>query len=331
MIRRTLVSLILVVLGVVGLSQATAHAQAAYNFEFLDPQNNRQPLPAYPQGKPAEIVVASQNTDVRNLLPITLVITVNGKVHAHGTIPNNPQTYCRGPDGCSIRGPNIPSLSQNDSFILTAKDKDGNLLATYTQGGQHQAQTAINQTNKKAGPLNSTKLVTTQVTTYTWWLPIIFGLMWVGVWGFVGRQWWNLGFWNFKWPNPVWFFMPLFLIIPWLFWGLFGLFNIWWPWNNGWWFLAWGLGLGSFGAWLFYGWWWRRKKRMSFKWPRFVWFLIPLFWFVPWFLWWPFNWLVWGGGWFWFWWSWFPWVFWLPWWIIVYKEKEIWLWNEFRR
>ncbi len=333
MLRRILVSLVLTVLGMVGLAQASAQAQtnagqSNYNFEFLDPQNNRQPLPAYPPGKQAEIVVASKSVDVRKLLPISLVVTVNGKTYAHGTIPNNPQSYCRGPDGCSIRGPNIPSLSQNDSFVLTATDKDGNVLATYTQGSQHQAQTPVNQVTNKTEPPAITQHATDQ-QTYWWWLPLTFGLIWLGVWAFIGCQWWILHFWNFRWPNPVWFFMPLFLMVPWLFWGLFGLFNIWWVWR-GWWYLAWGLGLGFLGAWLFYGWWWRRRKLVIFRWPRFVWYFIPLFWFIPWFLWWPFNWLVWGGGWFLVWWWMFPWIFWLPWWLIVYKEKEIWLWRAFR-
>ena len=335
MIRKLLAALAFMVLVVLGLSQAPVNAQsttnqASYNFEFLDLQNNYQLLSTYPQGRSAEIVVASQNADVRNLLPISLVITINGKVSSRGTISNNPQSNCRGADGCSIKGPNITSLSENDSFKLTATDKDGNLVATHTQGSQPQAKTPVSQSTQKTEPLSNTNQVTTQVITYTWWLPLIFGLMWLGLWGFVGRQWWNLGFWNFRWPRPVWFFMPLFMMVPWLFWGLFGLFNIWWPWNNGWWFLAWGLGLGSLGAWLFYGWWWRRKKLAVFKWPGFLWYLIPLFWFVPWFLWWPFNWLGWGGGWFWAWWWMFPWSFWLPWWIIVYKEKEIWLWNKIR-
>src|SRR3989344_5355769 len=230
MIRKLLAALTFVMVAMLGFGQAPVQAQntaeqASYNFEFLDLQNNYQLLSTYPQGKSAEIVVASQNADVRNLLPISLVITINGKVSSRGTISNNPQSNCRGADGCSIKGPNIASLSENDSFKLTATDKDGNLVATHTQGSQPQAQTPVSQSTNKTEPLSSAKQVTTQAITYTWWLPLIFGLMWIGLWGV-------------------------------------------------------------------------RNKLAVFKWPGFLWYLIPLFWFVPWFLWWPFNWLVWGGGWF---------------------------------
>ncbi len=329
MIRKLLAALVLAALAVLAVGQIPTSAQsttsqAPFNFEFLDIANNYTGLSDYPSGKRAEIVVASQNVDVRRLLPISLQILLGGKSVWTGTIPNNPATNCRGADGCSVEGPVISNTDQK--IEITAKDRNNNLLASHSQGATPQQK--VPQNNSYATTTVATPKTYSSSTNYFWWLGIFFGLMWTGIWWFVGRQWWNLGFWNFKWPNPVWFFVPLFMAVPWLAWGSLGLFNIWWPWN-GWWMLAWLGGLGSFGIWLYCGWRWKRRGRLIFKWPRFVWFLIPLFWFVPWFLWWPFNWLAWG-GWFWAWWWMFPWAFWLPWWIVVYKEKEIWLWNTLK-
>lgn len=98
-------------------------------------------------------------------------------------------------------------------------------------------------------------------------------------------------------------------------------------WIIWWWWIGFIIGWLWFFVWLFFGWQCWNLKFWVFVFPRPWWFFLPLIWFVPWIVWGIVNWLVWWQPWVWVWWI-FPWAFWLPWWIIIFKEKEIWLWRK---
>lgn len=316
------------------LSGSVAYATAGYNFEFYD-YNTEATTSTFPFSHQSEVIVASQTQDVRNQLPINLILSLNGKQIWRAIIPNDVQTNCRGANGCSLRGPLINDPGANTNVALTATGKNGQLLATYTRNATQQTPSYTYQTTTKTTKPDTHKGFLADSSTwwgisYWWWFGMFFGLMWIGLWWFVGQQWWRLGFWNFRWPNPVWFFMPVFWFVPWFGLGLFGLLQLKFPWI-GWWWLAFIFGWGGVLGWLYYGWFWKKQKKLIWRWPHMVWFLFPLLWFIPWFLWWPFGgWNLWWTGGFWGWWWTFPWGFWLPWWIVVYKEKEIWLWGQIK-
>lgn len=108
-------------------------ASAALEFEFLNAAKNYQRQETFPFGVPNEIVVASETTDVRTLLPIAIVIRV-GNNRYRNAIPNTPQQSCRGPDGCSIPGPVIAKPPANTYVEVTAIDTNGRTLVTHTEG-----------------------------------------------------------------------------------------------------------------------------------------------------------------------------------------------------
>ncbi|TSC64620.1 MAG: hypothetical protein G01um1014106_45 [Parcubacteria group bacterium Gr01-1014_106] len=108
-------------------------ASAAFEFEFLNAEKNYQRQETFPFGVPNEIVVASQTTDVRTLLPIAIVMRV-GTNRYRNAIPNTPEQTCRGADGCSIPGPVIPQPPPNTFVEVNAIDKNGRVLVTHTEG-----------------------------------------------------------------------------------------------------------------------------------------------------------------------------------------------------
>ena len=109
----------------------SAHASSHISFEFINLQNNQQEE-TFPPNTPNEIIVASDDVDIRTLLPIQLKIQFDTK-SLEMTIPENPQQFCRGPTGCSKEGPIIPQ-SEGGFVEITAYDKDGNTLAHYQTG-----------------------------------------------------------------------------------------------------------------------------------------------------------------------------------------------------
>lgn len=79
------------------------------------------------------IVASNGNPDVRTLLPITLVLKVDGKVEWTGKIDGDPKLVCRDQTGCSVDGPTMKSEWKDKSINLTATSGGGQVLATYTE------------------------------------------------------------------------------------------------------------------------------------------------------------------------------------------------------
>lgn len=118
----------LLVAGLLGLTPAPALA-ADFYFEFFN-SSTSQTQSSYPFGVPLEIIVASKTQDVTKLLPIAIVIRADNNRYRNA-IPNNPEQFCRGPDGCSIPGPDIKSA---DYLEVLAINSAGETLASYTKG-----------------------------------------------------------------------------------------------------------------------------------------------------------------------------------------------------
>src|SRR3990167_990550 len=124
---KSILSLLIILL----LWPISAHASSHISFEFINLQNNQQEE-TFPLNTPNEIIVASDDVDIRTLLPIQLKIQFDTK-SLEMTIPENPQQFCRGPTGCSREGPIIPQ-SEGGFVEITAFDKEGNTIATYQTG-----------------------------------------------------------------------------------------------------------------------------------------------------------------------------------------------------
>lgn len=102
---------------------------ADFYFEFYNGSTNKIES-TYPLGVAVEIIVASKTQDVTKLLPIAIVIRADEDRYKNA-IPNNPEQFCRGPDGCSIPGPNIPQAKYLEISALTGSSE---VLTTYTKG-----------------------------------------------------------------------------------------------------------------------------------------------------------------------------------------------------
>ena len=99
-------------------------------FEFIDLATGEN-MTNIAGRQPHIIVASSGSPDIQNLLPITLRLTVDGQQVWTGTISGDPSVVCRGATGCSVDGPQIPGDFTN--LTLSAYDKDGMLIATFTQ------------------------------------------------------------------------------------------------------------------------------------------------------------------------------------------------------
>src|SRR3989344_2482763 len=109
----------------------SALASSHIKFEFVNLESSQQEE-VFPINTPNEIIVASNDVDMRTLLPIELRFRY-GTNSISTTIPDNPQQFCRGPTGCSREGPIIPQ--PEGGFVeITAIDKDGNTIAHYQTG-----------------------------------------------------------------------------------------------------------------------------------------------------------------------------------------------------
>ena len=109
----------------------SALASSHISFEFINLQSNQQEE-AFPINTRNEIIVASDQVDIRTLLPIELQFRY-GRESLKTTIPADSEQFCRGPTGCSREGPIIPQ-SEGGFVEITAIDKDGNTLAHYQTG-----------------------------------------------------------------------------------------------------------------------------------------------------------------------------------------------------
>lgn len=135
-----------------------ASSDSHINFEYLNADKNYQREATFPFDTNNEIVVASKSVDVRTLLPIEVSVGVVGAKKYTNTIPNDPIKYCRGADGCSIPGPKLAKPSSGSQVVITAKDKNGQLLVEdkFTVDGQavtqtpSQTQTPAQQQTKEA-------------------------------------------------------------------------------------------------------------------------------------------------------------------------------------
>ncbi|HLD60489.1 MAG TPA: hypothetical protein VI912_05805, partial [Candidatus Bilamarchaeaceae archaeon] len=110
-------------------------SQQSYNanFEFLDINNDYQQVSSLPYGHNIHIVVASNSIDMTQRLPIAITFLIDGEEFSSYIIPNNPEYYCRGPDGCSINGPLIQEGWSTKSVSIIAVDKNNTILVRYEE------------------------------------------------------------------------------------------------------------------------------------------------------------------------------------------------------
>ena len=108
---------------------------AALGFwEFLDTQQDWTRVSNLPVPGKAHLVVASNGSpDIRQHLPISITLTVNGSSYWAATIANNPTQNCRDATGCSIDGPQLSAELQGASLRIEARGSTGALLATHMQ------------------------------------------------------------------------------------------------------------------------------------------------------------------------------------------------------
>ena len=124
---KSILSLLIILL----LWPISVHASSHISFEFVNLESSQQEE-SFPVGVRNEVIVASDDVDIRTLLPIQLKIQFDTK-SLEMTIPENPQQFFRGPTGCSREGPIIPQ--PEGGFVeIMAFDKDGNALAHYQTG-----------------------------------------------------------------------------------------------------------------------------------------------------------------------------------------------------
>ena len=127
--RHTVATFVAVILSIACGFFASSALAADFYFEFYNGGTNKTES-TYPLGVPVEIIVASQTQDVTKRLPIGIVIRADSDRYKNA-IPNNAEQFCRGPDGCSIPGPNIPKANYLEISAIT---ENGQVLATYTKG-----------------------------------------------------------------------------------------------------------------------------------------------------------------------------------------------------
>ncbi|MDO8553213.1 MAG: hypothetical protein Q7S22_00260 [Candidatus Micrarchaeota archaeon] len=103
------------------------------NFELLDINKGYSRVEKLPYGSTVHFVVASTSVDIRNQLPITIVMKVNEEEVFRKVIPNEPEYNCRDATGCSTDGPLVLNEWIGKEVILDATNKDGELLVEYSE------------------------------------------------------------------------------------------------------------------------------------------------------------------------------------------------------
>ncbi len=254
MIRKLLATPVLVVLTFLAFgssptsAQITAQnaaSQPAFNFEFFNFQTNNR-VAVFPFGHNNEVIIASQTQDVRNQLPISLSLIIDGNEKWSSTIINNPTQNCRGANGCSTRGPVVSDPGTSSYIELAAKGRSGQTLATYARGTPP-ANSSGTMTPKQSSNQPASNANVSNNWLHWWWLIGFWvGLLWLFPWVFVGCQWARLKFWGFGWPWPWWFWIPLVWFIPWLVIG--------WQWWLNWW--VWWIWIWWIFPWIFWLFWW---------------------------------------------------------------------------
>ncbi|OGL35724.1 hypothetical protein A3F65_03565 [Candidatus Saccharibacteria bacterium RIFCSPHIGHO2_12_FULL_47_16b] len=238
MIRKLMAALILAVLTFLAFGQTSTTAQSAYSFEFYDFQTNSY-VTTFPFGHSNEIIVASQTQDVRNQLPISLSLRIDGTEKWTATIANDPTQNCRDATGCSTRGPKVSNPGADSFFELTAMIESGQNLATYASGTPPSRTSETTTTSEQ--PTNQSSTTTSSNSWWQWWwgAGFVVGILWLFPWVFVGWQWSRFRLWGFGWPWPWWFWIPLLWFIPWLIIGWIWWLDwwLWWAWL--WWLFPW--------------------------------------------------------------------------------------------
>lgn len=105
------------------------------NFEFIDANNWSRLESLSVQGK-THLIVAGANFDVRQYLPITLNLVIDGKSVWKSIIANDPKRNCRDQTGCSTDGPIMNPAWSGKPLELTAHNSKGLLLARYISNRQ---------------------------------------------------------------------------------------------------------------------------------------------------------------------------------------------------
>lgn len=107
-------------------------------FELLDAETFAMLL-ALPPGQPVHLVVGSVGQpDVTALLPIHVVLLVDGITPWDFMIEGNPSAVCRGPTGCSADAPSLVDaawLTLEQRPLLVAYGADGAVIAVYAPNG----------------------------------------------------------------------------------------------------------------------------------------------------------------------------------------------------
>lgn len=107
-------------------------------WEFLDIDRDWQRTDTLPFGHRVHLIVARDpqrdlSFDVRQYLPISLMLFVNGAPVWEGRVEGDANSVCRDATGCSIDGPLMSSSWQGKSLELIAVGRTGELLARHRQ------------------------------------------------------------------------------------------------------------------------------------------------------------------------------------------------------
>lgn len=101
--------------------------------QLFNLDENAQQVTEFPYGQKYVIALVSETEDLTKLLPITVRVR-HSRVDAQDRIPADPEKYCKDIHVCALQGPVIMPKGQDTAIEITAKDKDGNLIATFSQG-----------------------------------------------------------------------------------------------------------------------------------------------------------------------------------------------------
>lgn len=106
---------------------------AQINVQLFTLEENTRQIATFPFGGKYVIALVSETEDLTKLLPITVRVR-HSRVDAQDRIPADPPKYCKDIHVCALQGPVIMPKGDDTAIEITAKDKDGNLIATFSQG-----------------------------------------------------------------------------------------------------------------------------------------------------------------------------------------------------
>lgn len=265
-------------------SPGRAAASPGFRWEFFD-FSSGQTTTEFPLDRQVELILASDDADVRQALPITFQVRVNGR-KVYEQTASDPRRQCRGPTGCSVPGPPPNVAGPTDKVEIVALDRNGNELSRSTR-----APAAV-ESPSPAAPSGVTIPETIErpstipaefpVCWWCWGLKLLFVafLVCILIHYVIKTEWWD---WWILWFIlifiwiPIWlawffFFAPWWWWIPQLIWfPLIGYLAFRWmrlPWWRPW------MG-GAIGGW------WVLIALGLLVWKLQWWWLLPVLW-VPW-------------------------------------------------